>query len=143
MDKYDYKILLEKVYKQGLTKEGLSNETLDSIRNALESNRDNPDISSVFGVGCTEDMEGELCVFVSDKSTWVNEGCCADQYYDDAAQILNEIGFAEECDGIFSQSMVYLEKYRAMTRKEIIEKLSAIGLEYNEDFEKFMIDCSE
>jgi len=140
MDKYDYIVILEKAYKEGLTKNGLSNDTLDAMRNALESNVDKPKLDSVFGVGCPEDMEGELCIFVSDRRTWEDEGCCADQYYDKAFDILYEIGFAEETDGIFSQSMDYLEKYRPMTRDEIIVKLKAIGFEYNENFEKFMLD---
>lgn len=140
MDKYDLKVLLEQAYKEGLTKQGLSNATLDGIRNALETDKDKPNISSVFGCGCLEDMEGELCIFVSDKRTWENEGCCADSYFDDTFSILYEIGFAEECDGIFSQSAEYLEKYRAMTRDEIVPKLLAIGFEYNELFEKFMLD---
>ena len=140
MDKYDFRILLKKAYGEGLTKEGLSNDTLESIRYALTDDRDKPDISSVFGVGCSEEMEGELCVFISDRRTWKNDGHCADGYDDDAFSILYEIGFAEECDGIFSQSMEYLNKFQAMTREEIIVKLSAIGLEYDENFEKFMLD---
>lgn len=140
MDKYDYKIILQKAYDEGNTQEGLTLEMLEEIRRILVDERDKPNISSVFGVGRPEDMEGELCVFVSDAHIWKTNGHCADMYEDDASDILHDIGFAEEMDGHFSQSMEYLEKYRAMTKEEIIEKLSAIGFEYDEKFEEFMLD---
>ena len=134
MDKYDFKILLEQAYKEGLTKEGITPEALDNLRNAIE--RDKPNIDSVFGVGYPEEFEGELIIFLSDANTWKNEGHCADQYYDDAADILDEIGFCHEMDGHFSRN----PDLEPMTKEEIITKLSSIGFEYDSNFEEFMLD---
>jgi len=142
MNKYDYRNMLAKAYDEGISKEGLSIDTLDDIAAMLEV--DKPRLNSVFGVGYSEEYEGELCVFLSDASTWKDEGYCADCYddEDDSYGLLNLIGLHEACDGVFQQP------YRTeankdevfLNREEIIALLVSYGLEYDQKFEEFMLD---
>ena len=74
MDRYDYRILLQKILEEETQGAMLSSDTIYEITKVL--NEDKPNISSVFGVGISEEREGALCVFVSDADTWKNEGRC-------------------------------------------------------------------
>jgi len=140
MDKNDYKILLEKVYKEGLTVEGLSLKTLEEIKDIL--NIDSLNINSVFGVYMGLDMwdKEEIHITVSEAKTWEEEGYCSDYTDDDSHEVLEDMGFGRLEDGIYGPSPD-LKKHP--TKDEIIEKLTSLGFKYSEDFENFIMDSME
>ena len=142
MNKYDYRILLEKAYGEGVTQQGLTIETLAKIREVLET--DKPNLLSVFGVGESEEYGDGLCVFLSLKSVWKEEGCCSDWYddADDSYKLLKLINIHESQDGVFQFPYVVAtdSNEALMTREEIIKTLISYGLEYDPKFEEFMLD---
>jgi len=140
MDKNDYKILLEKVYKEGLTKEGLSLKTLEEIKDIL--NIDSLNINSVFGVYMGINMydKEEIRIAVSDIETWEGEGYCSDCSNDDSFEVLKDMRFSPECDGIYAP---FFDSTKHPTKDEIIEKLTSLGFKYSEDFENFIMDSME
>jgi hypothetical protein len=142
MNKYDYRVLLEKAYKEGITRNGVSVETLDEIATCL--GHDEPNLMSVFGVGEAEEYGDGLCVFLSLKSVWVEEECCADYYDDDddSYKLLESINIHESQDGIFQfpYDVATDSNLALMTKEDIIKTLTSYGLEYDPKFEEFMLD---
>ena len=139
MDKYDYRILLQKMYYQGCNYHGYSRSFINHVSRILEE--DKPNIKSVFGVGPYPEFELDLAIFVSTADYWKETGYCDDAYQDDTYKVLSEMGFAEQSDGIwgFPYSDIVNGK-KLMSREEIIAKLTAVGFEYDEKFEQFMQD---
>ena len=125
MDKYDYRILLEEISL--LT----SNSSIKKkIHQAIL--KDKPYINSVFGIGEYVEFEEELCIFISDKTIWQEEGHCGCTYTDDAWKILKEMGCSEVSD------CIYVPKIKDVI--SLTEKLIAIGFEHDTDFEFFMMN---
>jgi hypothetical protein len=91
-------------------------------------------VDSVFGIGTMRDMDGEEmpCIYVSDKSTWKEEGCCSNFFEDDSYEVLCGLGFVEEQEGIWSSSdpMNLPINYH--------KRLVDAGFTYDPDFESFM-----
>ena len=141
MSEYDSMILLERVYVEGITKEGLSPETLEKIRVVLEE--DKPNIDSVFGVAFGPDIweKETMYIYVSDTVTWKKDGYCSDSYYDDSYDVLQRLGFGEEMDAVFAPGCDMVKNNEVPTKEEIIEKLISLGFKYDEDFENYMKDC--
>ena len=143
MKDFDAIILLERVYVEGLTKEGLSQETLDKIRVILEENK--PNIDSVFGIAYQEDYDGEevMFVYVSDKLTWKKDGHCCDHVMDDSRNVLFDMGFAEDMESIYTPNCDLVKADAVPSREELKAKLINLGFEYDEAFENFMKNSFE
>lgn len=139
----EYRLLLEKAYGEGITKEGLSTDTLDEISAVLEENK--PELDSVFGVAMGLDCwdKETLYVYVSDAVTWLKDGYCSDSAMDDSWNLLRDLGFAETMESVFEPSTDMIKKSGMPNREELIEKLKSLGLIYDEKFEIFMKDCFE
>ena len=122
----DYKLLLQRAYDEGITKEGLTVDTIDEIKTLLEE--DKPEIDSVFGVAFGEDsMQREtLYVYVSDSHTWLVDGHCSDCATDDTWNVLRDMGFSEEMESVFTPSTKMIKKFGVPNREELIEKLKAL-----------------
>lgn len=144
MNKYDYHDLIQRVYAQGITKEGLTIDILDEIKNVIET--DKIDVNCVFGIGYYSEYGGDiLCAFISNMEDWKDEKCCSDYIADDVYKILTTIGFVEQEDAIWSTgNWVFTkdgqEKINQFTREEIFEKLSKVGFYYDKEFEEMMMD---
>ena len=143
MNYYDLVLLMEKVYIEGITNQGLSPETLDEIRVELDNSK--PKIDSVFGVQLGTDYEDEeiLYIYVSDTLTWKKDGHCSDRHDDNSFDVLTNLGFAQEMEGVYSSSIDMIRAGSVPSKEDIISKLISLGFEYDEKFEIFMKDCLE
>ena len=82
--------------------------------------------------------EEEELFYFSDKIFWEENKCCDDYMLPEVRNLLEDIGLAEEMEGVWSISLDC-----SLTLLEIEQKLEDLGFKHNQEFETFMSEEEE
>ncbi len=99
----------------------------------------------IFGIGTNPSFDEEefeedgiegspFWVYLTDKKTWEEEGCCNDNIDPSIMEKMREAGFCEAMEAIYEPT----DQIMNSTKEELMTLVQGFGFEYDEKFSSFM-----